>query len=263
MGNVRIARNFREAEALSHNAHNANFSTDNMLDISSPLKSFRTDTAAGVYVSIDLKKKITDLVELYMDWCNFKNCRIGVSSNRATWRYLTCKLEADPSHGVYRTRYEVEMNDERYISIRVNSTESKTDGANYFQIGTVCLPTDIVELDADIDVVYPYSVTLPSPHIVENRFPSGRVEKTRLTTLPPMQFSVGINALSEQNISGDKVRQVMDLLRDPASIFYLDFNMGNSWQAYLVRRAGDLQATVSLPNTGTVDFGTILFEVVT
>ena len=58
------------------------------------------------------------------------------------------------------------------------------------------------------------------------------------------------------------VGEIADMLRDGTGTLWLDFNLGETWQAYLVRKSGELRATLSTPAVGTADFGTVLFEVV-
>ncbi len=78
-----------------------------------------------------------------------------------------------------------------------------------------------------------------------------------------MVISFALKTGVHQNIKGDGVQEISDLLRDPTETIFLDFNLGESWQAYLVKKSGDLRASLNSPATGTADFGSVLFEVIT
>lgn len=77
-----------------------------------------------------------------------------------------------------------------------------------------------------------------------------------------MMISFALKTGALQNIKGASVGEIADMMRDGTGTLWLDFNLGESWQAYLVKKSGELRASVSTPAVGTADFGTVLFEVV-
>lgn len=244
----------------------SNFPKENIADLTSPQRHWRSDVSnEDTRVEINLGSAQTNL-SCYLDDVNFTSFKYQQSSDGINWFDVTSELtiEKDPMHGVYRRVNSLILTggDKDFLGIFIPK-QTPLDNASYFRIGTFAIPTNVVELDADTTVEYPYDVTLPSSHIVENRFPTGKTEKIKLGRLQPMVISFALRAGVYQNIKGDGVKEISDLLRDPTDTIFLDFNLGESWQSYLVKKSGDLRASLSSPATGTADFGSVLFDVIT
>ncbi len=248
----------------------ASFPKENCIDRTSPQRAWRSTTiAADQRVVIDLGAVRTALT-VYLDWVNFGTFKYQESADGSTgWSDVgaTRTVEKDPMHGVYRRADDITMSSKRYLGIfipvqtPIDPESSSGQAADYFRIGTFCVPSPVVELDAETTVEYPYDAALPDSYIVENRFPGGRAEKIRLGVMQPMVISFALKTGAMQNIKGAQVEEIADMLRDGTETLWLDFNLGETWQAYLVRKSGELRATLTTPAVGTADFGTVLFEV--
>ncbi|MEW6146103.1 MAG: hypothetical protein AB1598_13915 [Thermodesulfobacteriota bacterium] len=259
-----MARTFMPVTVLTATTEAASFPKENIVDRTSPQRAWRSTTvAADQRVVIDLGAAQTD-VTCYLDWVNFGSFKYQESADGSTgWADVTPALtvEKDPMHGIYRRTDDITMSGKRYLGILIPA-QAPVDGTDYFRIGTFCAPSPVVELDAETTVEYPFDAALPESYIVENRFPGGGAEKIRLGVMQPMVISFALKTGAMQNIKGASVGEIADMLRDGTGTLFLDFNLGETWQAYLVRKSGELRATVSAPAVGTADFGTVLFEVV-
>lgn len=263
MANRKIANDFLTVTVQSVSSEALPFTKENMLDRTSPQKHWRSGATTEQDVVIDLGEDKTS-VTAYMDWVNFTTVKYQESASAGgPWTDVTANLtvEKDPMHGVYRRRDELTLTTKRYLRVLIPA-QTPADGASYFRIGTLAFPTSVTELDAETTVEYPFEVAVPESHIVENRFPGGKTEKIRLGQLQPMVISFALRTEAMQNLKGAQIAEIADLMRDTTGIMYLDFNLGESWQSYLVKKVGDLRATLSTPAVSTADFGTVLFEVV-
>ena len=263
MANRKIAKEFLNISVSSVSSEAGSFAKENIVDKTSPQKHWRSTGVTDQNVVIDLGGDKTSIT-VYLDWVNFATVQYQESDDAGgPWDDLTSALtiEKDPIHGVYRRSDDLTLTSKQYLRVFI-PTGTTTDGANYFRIGTFAIPTSVVELDAETTVEYPFDVTLPESHIVENRFPGGKTEKIKLGQLQPMVISFALRTQALQNLKGTQIAEIADLMRDTTGIMYLDFNLGETWQAYLVKKAGDLRATLSAPAVSTADFGTVLFEVV-
>lgn len=263
MANRKLAKAFMNVTVLSATTEAGSFPKENIIDRTSPQRAWRsTSIAADQRVVIDFGSTQTG-VTCYLDWVNFGSFKYQESADGVSgWADVgTARtVEKDPMHGVYRRVDNITMSSKRYLGILI-PTQTPVDGASYFRIGTFCVPASIVELDAETTVEYPFEAALPDSYIVENRFPGGRAEKIKLGVMQPMVISFALKTGAMQNIKGAQVEEIAGLLRDGTETLWLDFNLGETWQAYLVKKAGELRATVSTPAVGTADFGTVLFEV--
>jgi hypothetical protein len=264
MANRKMARTFMPMTVLSATTEAGSFPKENIVDRTSPQRAWRsTSIAADQRVVIDMGSAQTG-VTCYLDWVNFGTFKYQESADGSTgWNDIggSRTVEKDPMHGIYRRADEITMTGKRYLGIFIPA-QAPADGADYFRIGTFCAPSPVVELDAETTVEYPFEAALPESYIVENRFPGGGAEKIKLGVMQPMVISFALRTGAMQNIKGAPVGEIADMLRDGTGTLWLDFNLGETWQAYLVRKSGELRATVSAPAVGTADFGTVLFEVV-
>lgn len=263
MANRKLTNTFLSITAFSATTEDGSFPKENVVDRTSPQKAWRSTVTTDTRVVIDLGATQTSLT-CYLDWVNFSTFKYQESADGSTgWADVTATLtvEKDPMHGVYRRKDDITMTGKRYLGIFIPA-QTPVDGASYFRIGTFAVPTSIVELDADTTVEYPFDVALPDSYIVENRFPGGKVEKVKLGQMQPMVISFALKTGALQNIKGASVEEIADLMRDSTGTLWLDLNLGETWQAYLVKKSGELRASVSTPAVGTADFGTALFEVV-
>lgn len=259
-----MARTFVPVTALSATTEAGSFPKENCMDRTSPQRAWRSTTiAADQRMVIDMGSAQTD-VTCYLDWVNFGSFKYQESADGSSgWSDIgtTRAVEKDPMHGVYRRVDNITMSSKQYLGIFIPA-QTPPDGADYFRIGTFCAPEPVVELDAETTVEYPFDAALPESYIIENRFPGGGAEKIRLGVMQPMVISFALKTGAMQNIKGASVGEIADMLRDGAGTLWLDFNLGESWQAYLVRKTGELRATLTTPAVGTADFGTVVFEVV-
>jgi|GEM_PF-3422076 len=271
MANRKMARTFMPVTVTSATTEAGSFPKENITDRTSPQRAWRsTSIAADQRVVIDMGAEQTD-VTCYLDWVNFGSFKYQESADGSTgWSNIgsTRTVEKDPMHGVYRRVDDITMSSKQYLGIfipaqtPVDPSTGSGQAADYFRIGTFCAPSPVVELDAETTVEYPFDAALPESYIVENRFPGGKTEKIRLGSLQPMVISFALKTGAMQNIKGAQVEEIADMLRDGTGTLWLDFNLGETWQAYLVKKAGELRASVTTPAVGTADFGTVLMEVV-
>ncbi len=264
MANRKIANTFLSITAdVNTTSEAASFPASNAVDRSSPQKHWRTTVTTDSRLVIDLGATQTNLT-CYLDWLNFTSFKYQESSAATgPWTDVgtTLTVEKDPIHGVYRRMDDIALGTNRYLGIFIPG-QTPVDNASYFRVGTFAIPTSVVELDALTEVEYPLNYTLPESHIVQNSFPGGQTEKIKLGNLQPMTISFDLTSTVKQNLKGANITEIGDLLRDPTSTIFLDFNLGQSWQAYLVKKSGDLSGTISTPNTGTAEFGSVLMEVI-
>ncbi len=263
MANRKISNSFRQVTVTSATTEAVQFPKENAINIDSPQRAWRTTDTAESRLVIDLGATATDLT-CYVDWVNFTQMKYQESADGSTgWADVTSVLtvEPDPMHGVYRRRDEITLTGKQYLGLLI-PVQSTVDGAGYFRVGTVALPESVVELDAETTVEYPFDVAIPETGVVINQFPTGKSEKIRLGNMQPMIISFTLRSTVYQNLKGPRVQEIGDLLRDSTKTMYLDMNLGQSWQAYIVKKTGELRASLNTPAVSTAEFGTVLFEVV-
>ena len=264
MANRRLSKTFLSISVLSATSEASSFPRANIVDRTSPQRAWRsTGIGSDHRVVIDLGATQTDIT-CYLDWVNFSSFKYQESANGTSgWADIGSlrTVEPDDITGVYRRVDNITLSGKRYLGIYVPA-QSTTDGESYFRIGTFCVPVSIVELDAGTDISYPFEVAVLDSNIIVNQFPTGRNEKVKLGTLQPMIISFTVLTTVMQNLSGDRVREITDLFRDSTQTIFIDFNLSNTWQAYLCKKSGELRASINAPHTGTGDFGTMIFEVV-
>ncbi len=288
MAQVKIARRFIQNVSMFFEATLDGYPFSNALDITDPNKQARLwsdDASTLASCTIKLPDAVTlddnEAAHFYFDHCNFR--RVGLSRRgtnivgspmRHEWMIsanvdpaVNPNIYRDPVQGVYRGVVTLPRTNQEYFSIGIhmpNNTsypQSPVDGESYYRIGSLAIIRDNDLIEVDAQLTYPYRVKLPDTNVVETRFADGGVRRTKIASITPMRFSLGVNTGVEQNIAGNGVEQLFDLFRDPTDILYIDLGM-EPWQKYLVRRVGELRAEVVSPRTGTVDFGEMTFEVV-
>lgn len=266
MSNRRLANSFLSISVLSATTEDSDFPKENAIDRTSPQRAWRsTSIAADQRVVIDLGATKTSLTT-YLDWVNFSSFKFQESSDGSTgWADVgsTRTVESDPMHGVYRYTADITLSSKRYLGILIPA-QTPVDGASYFRIGTFAVPTSILQADdTKTWFEYPLEYSVPDSNIVVNQFPTGRSERIKLGTVPPLFISFALQTESLTNIKGAYVKELADMLRDTTQTLWLDFNLNETWQAYLVKKTGELRASVSTPNVNTADFSTQIFEVIT
>lgn len=265
MANVKLSNNFLNITAFSAGTEESGYPKENAVDRVSPLKAWRsTDTSDTRYV-IDLGSDQTGLT-VYLDYLNFTGFKFQESADGSTgWADVTGTLTAqkDPMHGVYRHREEAALSSKRYLGIFIPS-QTPADGSGYFRIGTVCVPTGITEISAGTQFGYPFTYELSDSHVVVNEYPTGKTDEARISELQPLFITMNLDVEVEYpNIAGSRVGEVMDYLRDRTRALYLDLNIGETWQAYLVKRDAQAAGTIEAPFLNTVSFGAVRLRVVT
>ena len=264
MSNRRLAKDFLSLSILSATSEASSFPKSNIVDRTSPQRAWRsTGVGSDHRVVIDLGATQTDITA-YLDYVNFASFKYEESANGTSgWADIGSlrTIEQDPMHGIHRRVDDITLTSKRYLGIYIPA-QSPVDGADHFRIGTFCVPVSIVELDAETWCEYPLEYTVPDSNVVVNQFPTGRSERIKLGVMPPMVISFALKTEALTNIRGTQVKEIADMLRDTTATLFLDFNLGESWQAYLVKKAGELRASVSSPNVNTADFGIIILETV-
>lgn len=262
---VRLTKSYINIGAMSLDNENLNFPKQNAINKKSPQLQTRTTAAINSRFVIDLLAVQTS-VEVLLDWINFTTFKYQESADGSTmWADITGNLTAEYDHvqGVYRRKDALTMTSKRYLGIFV-PTQTPVDGSTYFRFGSIAVPSSIVEFsDPAISVGYPFSEELTDEEYITNEFAGGSFEDISIGNIPPLRISFTINSQVDiPNIAGANVKQVSDIFRNKKDIVYLDFNLNNSWQSYLVKRENFISASIDTPNLGTVDFGTYNLKVV-
>lgn len=265
MSNRRLSKTFLSISVLSATSEASSFPRANIVDRTSPQRAWRsTGIGSDHRVVIDLGATQTDIT-CYMDYVNFETFKFQESANGTSgWADIGSlrTVEMDPMHGVYRRVDDITLTGKRYLGIYIPA-QTPVDGASYFRIGTFCIPTGILEPDfPETEVGFPLEYAIPEAH-VENRFPGGQTEKIPLGQLQPLVISFSMRTTVNANIAGTTVQNLADMLRDPTRMLFLDFNLGVSSQAYLVKKAGEFRVSLNAPAVNTLETGAMLFEVVT
>ena len=265
MSNRRLANSFLSISVLSATSESSEHPKENCIDRNSPQRAWRsTSIAADQRVVIDLGAVKTGIT-CYLDWVNFGTFKYQESADGSTgWSDIgtTRTVSKDPMHGVYRRVDDITLSSKRYLGILIPA-QTPVDGAAYFRIGTFCIPTSILEADAEKTwIEYPFEISVPDSNIIVNTFPTGRSERVKLGTLQPMFIGFNVQVESLTNIHGTYVQEIADMMRDTTQTIWLDMNLGNTWQAYLCKKQGELRASVDAPNVNTASFGAIILEVI-
>lgn len=264
MANRRLSKTFLSISVLSATSEASSFPKANIVDRTSPQRAWRsTGIGSDHRVVIDLGATQTDIT-CYLDWVNFSSFKFQESANGTSgWADIGSlrTVEVDPVHGIYRRVDNITLTGKRYLGIYIPA-QSTTDGESYFRIGTFCIPVSVTELDAETWCEYPLEYAMPDSNVIVNQFPTGRSERIKLGTVPPLVISFALKTESLTNIRGAQVTELANLLRDTSNTLFLDFNLNESWQAYLCKKVGELRTGISMPHVNTADFGTVLFEVI-
>jgi hypothetical protein len=265
MSKRRLSKTFLSISVLSATTEAGSFPKENVVDRTSPQRAWRSTTVGSDQrLVIDLGAVQTSIT-CYLDWVNFGTFKYQESADGSTgWSDIgtTRTVAKDPMHGVYRRVDDITMSSKRYLGILIPA-QTPVDNASYFRIGTFCVPTSIYEPDAEkVWYEYPLEYSVPDSNIIVNSFPTGRSERIKLGTLQPLFISFALQSESLTNIRGEHVEDIADMLRDTTQTLWLDFNLGETYQAYLCKKTGELRASVSTPNVNTADFGQILMEVI-
>lgn len=264
MSNRRISNSFLTLSVSSASSEATSFPKENIIDRTSPQRAWRTTVTTDSNIVIDLGSNQTALT-VYLDNCNFTTVKYQESaSSGGSWADVGSNLtiSKDPMQGIYRRIDNLTLTSKRYLRIWIPS-QTPVNGESYLQIGTLCCPTSILEPDfPETEVGFPFEQAIPETNIIENRFPTGGIEKIKLGNLQPMIISLVWRTTVNTNITGSNVQQFMDMVRDPTNIIFLDMNLGQSNQAWLVKKSGEIRASLNEPAVNTLEYGSILFEVV-
>lgn len=262
-GQPKIATSFLPVTAHSATTEAAGFPRENAVDRTSPMRAWRSTTVAeDQRFVVDLGEAKTD-ISVFMDWVNFTAFKYQESADgESSWADVGGErtVEMDSFHGVYRRRDYIALTSKRYLGILIPA-QSPFDGTGSFRIGTVCIPDGVVEIAAETLFEYPLKYLKPRTHIRELRNAAGRLEQVRLTELEPMIISLSVSTEVFGNLAGAPLAQIAALFRADAEMMYIDMNLGQSWQAYLVKRTGELGAEVG-EDYGEADLGIQTLEVV-
>lgn len=262
--NGRMTKEFLSITAVSATSEDAEFPKEYAVDRVSPTKEYRTGNTLQTRLVIDLGAAKTD-IECYLDYVNFTSFKYQESANGVSgWADVgsTRTVSIDPIHGIYRRRDAITLTSKRYLGILIPA-QTPVDNASYFRIGTFCVPVNVAELETQTDIGYPFSMQLSDSHIIDNVYPTGKSESVKLSQLPPLFISFDIlTGATYPNMVGPGITQLMNLLRDKTQMLYLDFNLGESWQAYLMRRDSEISSTISLPSLMTINLGSVRFKVI-
>jgi len=262
---IRLSKTFIEATAFSLSNEDSDYPRDNAVNRLSSQREARTTDTTEARLVLDLLATQTD-IEVILDNVNFPTFKYQESADGSTgWADIgtTVTVSADPVQGVYRRHDQITMTGKRYLGILVSASQTPTDGSSVYKFGTVAFPTNVTELNSATQFGYPFAEELEDTNIIINTFADGSDEEIKIGELIPMTISAEVSTnVSYPNIAGTIVQEFMDYVRDKSQLIYLDFNLGETFQAYLVKNRGRISSSISTPNVNTVVYGTLLFKVV-
>ena len=262
MANIKLSKTFLAITAFSATSEATGYPKEDAVNRTSPMLQWRTTVTTDSRLVIDLGAVQTDITVL-LDYLN-STFKFQESADGSTgWVDLTSVItpSIDPIHGVYRHKQALTLTSKRYLGIFIPS-QTPLDGAAYFRIGTVAVPTSITEININTRFGYPFSYELSDGHIVVNEYPTGKADKVSISPLPALFIIMDLATdVDRPNFEGSALTELMNIVRDATAIIYIDFNLGRTWQAYLVTREGQAIGTIDRPELLTVKFGVFRLRV--
>ena len=253
---VRIANTFLDytPDGANSTAVVSGYPLSNLEDLDHPLRTTRLDQVTESYVVIDLGATKTNLT-VHIEGVNFASVKYQeASAATGTWADLTSELtiSQDTMQGGYRRIDDLTLSSLQYLRI-VIPAQTPVDSAAYFEIGSFAICESITELTAETEQNYPFEKELLDTSIT-NTFVNGAEEKASLGSRTPMILIPNFSTAVNQSFSSSNISELTNLLRSNTSNYLIDFNLGNSWEAYICKRSGNFTGSLSSPNTGSMNF---------
>lgn len=233
MGTFRLSKDFIDYDVVAQTSESGGFFAVNLQDRAHPKRAWRTTGIAGEeYVVCDLGDVYTD-VEIHVEVANFTKFNLYVSEDDVSYSQYGGDfiIERDQKQGVYRFGATLNGLNARYV-VFIIPAQATTDGASYFSLGTLSFlaSTELLATNPNIPLSYSENGT---DGFVVNDFDSGGYEVLDLAGgLRPLSITLNLRP----RFSSDDPKVIWDIFRSKEDIVYINFGLGKSWQAYLVRR---------------------------
>lgn len=231
MGTFRLTKDFIDYEILSATSQVGAYLATNLLNREYPKRAWRSGSLDSQEIEIDLLSARQD-PEIHIEITNASEIEYVGSNDGESWNGAEGEItvERDEKQGVYRYGGKIEGFNHRYIKIIIPN-QTPTDGASYYSIGTLSFMASTTALVANPRMGLAYAEDARDGHVV-NTFDTGADEVLSLTNLMPLSIQLNLRQPFANGSSG----LIWDLFRSKKTIVYVNFGLGKSWQAYLVRR---------------------------
>jgi len=258
MSNFKLSYGFAEltnTKVYSFTNQNANYSSDNLIDFSFPLRPIRTTVASTSVLRCELTQPGT-IYGIYIRHTNITTIEARFSSSSGTFSTPHASLTPykDRRTGRYNCYSDVlNISSANAHYLQLTMSGAALDGDSSYYIGNVYVVSSITELNHDMPPDYNYRINWP-------KFTSSRDDGSSSVIdfkKPKVSFSLPIKAATDANASlGWSVggeQQLFDILNEnheKGVIFYenrtrdLNENLG---RFYHVRQPEDI--TVTYPGT--------------
>jgi len=258
----RLSLNYLTFTIFSQSSEATGFPATNIINVDRPFKAWRSTVTTASEIVVNMGAVQTNLTVLLTN-VNFDDVSYEESADGSTGFVALATnvvIEKDPVWGVYSRVDDLVMTSKQYLKIKIDS-QTPVDSASYFKIGSFAVLTSTTTLTADNTFGLPFTYREPAQAVLSNVFSSGAQEDILLSANPPLVISTNIVVSASQNIKGTDLQTIVDLIRASATNIFVDFNLGESWQAYNTKRASTLQARMVSPRTGEVSLGEVALRV--
>jgi hypothetical protein len=225
---------------VSVSSENPDFPKENIAKITEPtLTSRTTSVGSDQWWVIDFgSAKAVDA--FFLDKVNFATVKIQGNATDdwggPSFDSGLLTVERDFRHDRYKIIFVTSTFNLRFARILV-PTQTPVDGASYFEIGGLSCSDNYVELNENFQLPASYSQDEPSKVIT---YESGRQS---IISLGPNKLSISYQGSFRKTLAN--WTQFYNIFGDPGRSrpILIDRNRGNSWEAFLVRRAGSIEET--------------------
>lgn len=237
MGTFRLTKSFIEYTVSSATSESGGFVKENLNKRQFPKRAWRSTGTTQQEIVIDLLSARNNpevLVEVFNgQQIRFIGSDDGVVFSGFDTGVIT--VEKDEKQGVYRYGGTLTGFNHRYVKVVVPS-HSPADGAAYFSLGTLAFmaSTSLMVRNPRQGLAY---VENSRDGFLINESDTGGADIFNLTVLRPLSLQLSIR----QPFSGGSSALIWDTFRNKDDIVYINFGLGKSWQAYLVRRTGRIR----------------------
>ena len=237
MGTFRMSKDFIEYVIVSQTSQSGDYLALNLKNRLKPKRAWRSSDTSQQEIVIDLLSARNN-PEVHVEITNAPAIRFIGGDDGSTFNGFdsgNITMKIDPKQGVYRYGGPLTGFNHRYVKVVV-PTGSPTDGAAFFSIGTLSFmaSTELMVLNPEQGVAYGEA---GSDGFLVNDFESGGSDVYDLTVLRPLTIEMSIR----QPFKDGSSPMIWDMFRSKATIVYVNFGLGESWQAYLVRRVSGLR----------------------
>lgn len=233
MGTFRLSKDFIDYDIDSQTSEAGGFFAVNLKDKEHPKRAWRSTATTEQEIVIDLLAQ-RENPEVHVEVANFTQIRFIGSDDGATFDGFDSGLisiERDEKQGVYRYGGPLTGFDHRYVKVVVPN-QATTDGASYFSLGTLSFLASTTLLASNPNIPLSFREHDIDGFVV-NDFDSGGYEVLDLAgNLRPLSLTLNLRP----PFSSNDPKVVWELFKSKADIVYVNFGLGKSWQAYLVRR---------------------------